>query len=492
VVRRVVGERIEGEMRMQRRSFLKIAGLGAAAFAFDARAPLAAPLVRSKGSTSNGAEHGRQPNIIYILADDLGYGHLGCYGQKEIKTPNLDRMAAEGMRFTDHYAGSALCAPSRCVLMTGLHTGHCFIRNNKALPVEGNVPIPADSQTIAKLLKRAGYATACIGKWGLGYPGSEGDPNNQGFDHFFGYNCQRQAHSYYPDHLWRNDKKVILEGNLGGAKKDYSHDLLTAEALTFIRRNRTGPFLLYLPYTIPHAAFQVPDLGIYADKRWPEVKKAIAAMISRMDRDVGRILDLLRELAAEQNTLVIFASDNGCAGGALLEEFNGSGPLRGRKSTLYEGGIRAPMIARWPGKIPPGTVSDQICAFEDMMPTFAELAGVPVPEPTDGVSILPTLLARGEQRQHEYLYWELRNDRAVRVGNWKAVQTNTGLELFNLREDLAEKNNVAAQHPEMVEKTRAIIEMAHRDSPFFGWKYEGSVLEEKPRKSKKDRKSPKQ
>jgi len=445
---------------MHRRNFLKLAGAGAAAFALH-------------GGLAAGGERKSHPNIIYILADDLGYGHLGCYGQKEIQTPNIDRMAREGMSFTDHYAGSALCAPSRCVLMTALHTGHCFIRDNKALPVEGNVPIPADSQTIGKLLKRAGYVTAAIGKWGLGYPGSDGDPVKQGFDHFFGYNCQREAHSYYPDHLWRNDKKVVLEGNLGGQKKEYSHDLLTAEAIDFVRSNRSKPFFLYVPYTIPHAAFQVPDLGIYADEPWSDVKKAIAAMISRMDGDAGRILALVKQLDIDDNTLVIFTSDNGCAGGALLNEFNGSGILRANKGTLYEGGIRAPMIARWPGRIAPGTVSSHICGFQDMMPTFAELAGVDVPVPMDGLSIVPTLLGKGGQKQHDYLYWELKNDRAVRMGDFKAVKTKAGLELFNLRDDPSEKNDIASKHPDIVEKVRGIIETSHRDSPFFTWKYKG-------------------
>ena len=433
------------------------------------------------------AEPGK-PNIIYVMADDLGYGHLGCYGGKDIKTPRLDRMAAEGMRLTDHYAGSALCAPSRCVLITGLHTGHCFVRNNRRLPVEGNVPIPADSQTIAKVMKKAGYATACIGKWGLGYPGSEGDPNHQGFDHFFGYNCQRQAHSYYPAHLWRNGKKVMLQGNLGNQKQDYSHDLLTAEALGFIRENHQKPFFLYLPYTIPHAAFQVPDLGIYAGAPWPEVKKAIAAMISRMDRDVGTILDLLETLGLQQNTLVIFTSDNGSAGGALLTGFDGSGPLRASKGSLYEGGIRAPMIARWPGRIAPGTVSGHVSAFWDMMPTFAELAGTSVPEPTDGISMVPTLLSQGKQRQHECLYWELGGARAVRMGNWKAVRAGAKLELFDLREDLAESNDVASQHPDIVEKIRTIMETSHRDTAWTDWEYQGPIPEAEPGKPKRNRK----
>jgi arylsulfatase A-like enzyme len=448
---------------MKRRSFLK--GLAGVAAGSIVSPPL--PTARADDETP--------PNIIYILADDLGYGHLGCYGQEVIATPNLDWMAAEGMRFTDHYAGSPLCAPSRCVLITGLHTGHCFIRNNKRLPVEGNVPIPAESQTIPKLLKQAGYATACIGKWGLGYPGSEGDPTRQGFDHFFGYNCQREAHSYYPEHLWRNDEKVMLEGNAGGKQNDYSHDLLTAEALGFIREQKGGPFFLYLPYTIPHAKFQVPDLGDYADEPWTPTQKAIAAMISRMDRDIGRILELIEELGIDENTLVIFASDNGSAGGDLLKTFNGGGPFRGQKGTVYEGGLRVPLIARWPGRIAPGTVSDHASAFQDMMPTFAELAGVTVPEPTDGISMVPTLLELGQQPQHEYLYWELKDNRAVRMGDWKAVRTKKGFELFNLRDDIAEENDVAAQHPDIVEKAETIMEDAHEYSPFFDWEYEGPL-----------------
>ncbi|MHC4569348.1 MAG: arylsulfatase [Planctomycetota bacterium] len=459
---------------MQRRSFLGLAGLSTAAFVLRPGRTLA-------GRTA------RRPNIVYILADDLGYGHLGCYGQKEIKTPAIDKMAREGMRFTDHYA--ALCAPSRCVLMTGLHTGHCFIRNNKALPVEGNVPIPADSQTIPKLLRKAGYKSAAIGKWGLGYPGSEGDPIKQGFDHFFGYNCQRQAHTYYPPHLWRNDKKIMLEGNRRDPKTDYSHDLLTAEALNFIRDNRENPFFLHVPYTIPHAAFQVPELGQYAEKPWSPVKKAIAAMISRMDGDVGKILDLVKSLGLEENTLVIFASDNGSAGGALLNEFNGSGPLRASKGTLYEGGIRSPMIARWPGRITPGSTSAHICAFQDMMPTFAELAGVTVSGRTDGISIVPTLLGKGRQRRHEYLYWELKANRAVRMGNLKAVQTKAGLQLFDLSRDLSEKTDIAVENPDIVEKMRAIIRDSHEDSPFFTWEYTGPLPEESTAKKPKRKKS---
>jgi arylsulfatase A-like enzyme len=449
---------------MDRRLFLKgLSGsVGALAFGIAAFGKL--------------AKTEAKPNIIYVMADDLGYGHLGCYGQKEIKTPNIDRMAFEGMKLTDHYAGSALCAPSRCVLMTGLHTGHCYVRGNRPLPVEGNVPIPADSQTIPKLMKKGGYATAAMGKWGLGYPGSEGDPIKQGFDRFFGYNCQRQAHSYYPAHLWRNDKKVILKGNLGGKQQEYSHDLITTEALQWIKTNHTRPFFLYLPYTIPHAKFQVPDLDIYADKPWNDTKKAIAAMITRLDGDVGRILGLIKELGVDSNTLVIFTSDNGSAGGALTNEFTGSGPLRGSKGSMYEGGLRAPFIARWPGRIKSGTMSDHISGFQDMMPTFAEMAGVDIPGQTDGISIFPTLLEKGVQKKHEYLYWELGRKYAVRMGNWKAViSKKRAFELFDLSRDIAETKDIASEHPKIVKKIKAIMESAHIETPWTTWKYKKPV-----------------
>ena len=433
------------------------------------------------------AQSAEKPNLVYVLADDLGYGDLGCYGQKDIKTPNVDRLAAEGMRFTQHYAGSSVCAPSRCVLMTGLHTGHCYVRNNRSLPFEGNVPIPADSQTVAKLLVKAGYATACIGKWGLGYPGSEGDPNRQGFDHFFGYNCQRQAHSYYPEHLWRNQEKVILEGNRGGRETQYSHDLLTAEAIEFLREHHRGPFFLYLPYTIPHTKFQVPELGEYADEDWDEDQKIQAAMITRMDRDVGRIMELLKELRIDEKTLVMFTSDNGPHGsGGTLEKFRAAGPLRAKKGSFYEGGIRVPLVARWPGKIAPGTTSDHVCAFQDMLPTFAELAGVAVAQPIDGISIVPTLLGKGTQPKHEHLYWERADARALRLGDFKAVQPNAlknpdgPIQLFHLKDDLGEQHDLAGERPELVAKIRAIMNEAHEYSPFFDLEFAG---EEKSKRS---------
>jgi len=454
---------------MNRRDMLTGAGLLAAGWCLLGKGP--------RGRAAEGKP--LRPNIIYIMADDLGYGHLGCYGQKEITTPNIDRIAAEGIRLTDHYAGSAVCAPSRSTLLEGLHTGHCYVRGNRRLPVEGNVPIPAESQTFGKVMQSAGYVTACIGKWGLGYPGSSGDPTRQGFDHWFGYNCQRQAHSYYPTHLWRNDKKVMLR-NTGGKGKDYSHDLLTAEALTFIRDNHKKPFLLYLPYTIPHAKFEVPDLGLYADKAgWSSTKKAIAAMITRMDRDVGTILTLIKDLGIEGNTLVIFTSDNGSAGGALHQLFKGSGPLRGCKGSLYDGGIRAPWVARWPGKIAPGRVSAHVSAFWDMLATFAELGGAKVAKETDGISIVPTLLGTGKQKAHQYLYWEFGRARAVRMDKWKAVVNRGKLALYDLDKDIGETTDLSGGRPELVQRVKAILASAHRGTGWTTWKYTSPRADDK-------------
>jgi arylsulfatase A len=418
-----------------------------------------------------------KPNIIYIMADDLGYGDVGCYGQTLIQTPNIDRLAREGMRFTQAYSGSTVCAPSRCVLMTGLHTGHCHIRGNHALPHEGNLPLPKGTETIPSLLKQAGYTSGMFGKWGLGYPGSEGDPMNQGFDYFYGYNCQRQAHSYYPDHLWRNREKVPLPGNLNGKQEQYSHDLITEEALQFIDRNKNNPFFLYVPYTIPHTKFQIPDLGPYADKPWKKNHKIQAAMITRMDRDIGRIIDLLKQHNLDENTLIIFTSDNGPHGvDGSLKQFTAAGPLRGQKRDLYEGGIRIPMIARWPGRIKPGSISRHITCFQDILPTFIELANAPSPQSTDGISILPTLLEKGNQKTHPYLYWEFyeqKGKRAVRWGDWKGIQLDihkhpeNPIELYNLKSDLSESNNVAAQHSEIVQKIREIFNEAHTPSTLF-------------------------
>jgi arylsulfatase A-like enzyme len=427
-----------------------------------------------------------KPNLIFILADDLGYGDLGCYGQKRILTPNLDRMAAEGMRFTQFYAGSTVCAPSRCALMTGLHCGHAYIRGNARMNLR-----PLDV-TVARVLKGAGYATALVGKWGLGHEGSSGVPTRQGFDSFYGYLDQGHAHNYYPHFLMRDEQRVALKNVVPGAgefgkgvatkKVEYSHDLLTREALTFLERSKDRPFFLYLAYTIPHAnnearerGMEVPDYGVYKDRDWPETQKGHAAMITRLDRDVGRLFERLKALGLDEKTLVLFSSDNGPhREGGNNPDFNDSnGPLRGIKRDLYEGGIRVPTIARWPGKVPAGTTSDFAGAFWDVLPTLAELAGAggKVPTGLDGVSFVPTLRGnRDRQKQHDYLYWvfyERGGAEAVRQGKWKAVEQPLGtpVQLYNLEEDLGEQKDVAGQHPERVEKLRAVMKEAYVPSP---------------------------
>lgn len=404
-----------------------------------------------------------KPNVIVILADDLGYGDLGCFGQKLIKTPNIDRLAAEGMKFTQAYAGATVCAPSRCSLMTGKHNGHAPIRGNREVKPEGQVPMPADTVTLAHLMKRAGYATGLIGKWGLGYPGSASTPDKMGFDHFFGYNCQRLAHEYYPEYLWRDDQKVSLGG------KSYSHDLMAADALDFVRANKDRPFFLDLSFTIPHAKLQVPDLSPYANESWPEDLKTLAAMITRMDGDVGRLMALLKELGIDEQTLVIFASDNGAAYQDKL--FAHSGTLRGRKRDMYEGGIRTPALARWPGRIKAGVTSDQVWAFWDVFPTLAELTGQAIPAGLDGVSILPAML-EGRYVDHPPLYWEFHErgfDQAGRIGDWKAVRNGQrgAIELYDLKADPAEREDVASRHPEMVKRFDAFFRTARTDSPIW-------------------------
>jgi arylsulfatase A len=409
-----------------------------------------------------------KPNVIFILADDLGYGDLGCYGQKHIQTPNIDRLAAEGTRFTQAYSGATVCAPSRCALMTGKHGGHAFIRGNKELPGEGQTPMPPDTFTVARLMKKAGYQTGLIGKWGLGHPDSNSTPNNMGFDYFFGYNCQRQAHEYYPPHLWRNTQKVMLEG------KSYSHDLMAEEALEFVRRYKDQPFFLYLAFTIPHAKMQVPEIGAYEKEAWPENLKKMAAMISRMDRDIGRLMALLKELGLDTNTLVTFASDNGPHAEGGIERknlFQSAGPLRGIKRDLYEGGIRVPMIARWPGRVKASVVSDQVWAFWDYLPTMAELTGQKPPTGLDGISILPALL-EGKAIEHPPLYFEFHErgfTQAARMGDWKVVRLapSQPLELFNLKTDLAETRNVAAQHPDVVKRFEDYLKTARVESELW-------------------------
>lgn len=427
-----------------------------------------------------------KPNIIFIMADDMGYGSPGSYGQKLIHTPNLDRMVAEGMRFTRHYSGSTVCAPSRGALMTGLHTGHAYIKGNYAMETEGNLPIPDSTITVAELLKEAGYTTAMIGKWGLGGPGSVGGPNSQGFDYSFGYLDQRNAHEYYPPYLWKNEQKYPLDNQ--EVPREYSHDLFTAEALSFIRASKDRPFFLYLPYTIPHGAFQIPNDAPYSNKSWSQSQKNYAAMITRLDRDVGRIIAMLKSEGLDENTIVFFTSDNGGVRG-MSDFFQANGPLRGYKRDFYEGGIRVPLIVRWPGKIKQGSVSDHISAGWDFLPTACELAGVSPPEHIDGISFLPELLGK-KQKSHAYLYWENfkyyyswkpgdegpRNGfeaQAVRLGKWKGVRhginkdSNSPIELYDLSKDLPEKNNVADRYPDIVQRIENIMRVARHDTEFF-------------------------
>jgi arylsulfatase A-like enzyme len=429
------------------------------------------------------AEPSHKPNIVFILADDLGYGDLGCYGQKRIQTPNLDRLAKEGMRFTQCYAGSTVCAPSRCCLMTGKHTGHATVRGNRLVPLR-----PEDT-TVAEVLKGAGYATGLVGKWGLGEPGSTGIPNRKGFDSFFGYLNQIHAHNYYPDYLWRNQEKVPLEGNVvekGVAVKraQYSNDLFTKEARTFIEKHKATPFFLYLAYTIPHAnneagkqGMEVPSDAPYTDQDWPQPQKNHAAMITRLDGDVGRLLKRLKELSLDESTLVFFTSDNGPhkEGGADPAFFHSAGPLRGFKRDLTEGGIRVPMLARWPGHIEAGQVSDQVWAFWDFLPTAAELAGGKPPIGLDGISVVPTLLgektAGHPQESHAFLYWEFHErgfEQAVRHGDWKYIRRpyakDQPAELYHLADDLGETKNAAAQHADIVAKIEAYLKKARTES----------------------------
>jgi len=413
-----------------------------------------------------------KPNIIFILADDLGYGDIGCYGQTKIKTPNIDHLAAQGMRFTQCYAGSTVCAPSRASLMTGLHTGHVRIRGNAA------VPLQAADVTVAEVLKRAGYTNGVIGKWGLGLANTPGTPNRKGFDDWFGYLGQTHAHDYYPTQLYRNDFLFALQGNLQGKKGEYSHDLFTKVALNFLRINKHNPFFLYLPYTIPHAqnelkaqGMPVPSDAPYSREDWPQMEKNKAAMITRLDEDVGKLMQKLKDLKIDDNTLVFFTSDNGphSEGVVKAEFFQSSGPLRGIKRDMYEGGIRVPMIARWPGKIKAGAVSDQVWAFWDFLPTAAEIAEVKPPVGIDGISMLPTLLGQTQTNQHEFLYWEFHekgSKQAVRMGDWKAVRLEPGkpLELYNLKTDLGETENVAAKNPKVVARIEAYLKTARTPS----------------------------
>ena len=445
----------------------------------------------------------RKPNVIFILADDLGYGELGCYGQKLIQTPNLDRMAAEGMRFTQFYAGCTVCAPSRSVLMTGLHTGHTRVRGNAGMvnPLAQSLR-PGDA-TVAGAFKSAGYATALIGKWGLGDEGEAavGLPTRHGFNYFFGYANQHHAHNYYPDFLMRGEEQVKLRNKVAAGSADnpiarrfgvgyasekveYSHDLMAAEALQWVEQQQARPFFLYLAFTAPHAnneanrdlknGQEVPDFGIYADKDWSAPNKGQAGMISRMDKDIGRLFELLQKLGLDEHTLVCFSSDNGPhnEGGHTPDLFQPWGPLRGMKRNLTEGGLRVPFIARWPGKIKPGVVSAHVGWFADFYATASELSGAKAPSPTDGLSLVPTLLGQPEkQATHKHLYWEFHergfNQAVLMDGHWKAIRlgrTDAPVELYDLANDLGETKNLAAEKPEMVARAKELFVSARTES----------------------------
>lgn len=447
------------------------------------------------------AEWDKQPNIIYIMADDLGIGDVEPYGQKRIHTPNLKRMQQQGMRFTQCYAGTAVSAPSRCSLMTGLHTGHAFVRGNKGVDPEGQVAMPEGTFTMATMFKESGYSTGCFGKWGLGFPGSVSDPTKVGFDRFFGYNCQTLAHDYYPDHLWNGQQRIELPQNYQQAETTYSADTIHGEALKFIRQHADQPFFTYLSYTLPHAELILPHDSVYeqycrevpVEDEKPFIQKnptkkgaygstdrpmaSFASMVTRLDHYVGEVMNLLDSLGIADNTILIFTSDNGPhkEGGADPNYFQSYGPYRGIKRDLYEGGIRMPMLMVCPGHIAAGVDNDHIMAFWDMLPTFAEAAGYKGKLRTDGISFLPTLLGKKGQKQHDYLYWEFHEQKgkqAVRQGRWKAIRLNVGTdtpvtELYDLETDIHEDHNVAAEHPEIVRRLEQLIDKSHTESDLF-------------------------
>ncbi len=467
-----------------------------------------------------------KPNIVFVLADDLGYGDLGCFGQKKIRTPHIDRLAAEGLRLIQHYSGNAVCAPSRCVLMTGLHPGHAFIRDNRSTQPEGQYPIPANTVTLGKLLQQQGYVTGAFGKWGLGGPQSEGRPLKQGIDRFFGYNCQGVAHNFYPTYLWDDESRFPLNNAAfpahqpklaagvdpldplsyaGFTGRDYSADRIAEQALRFVRDNRDRPFFLYVPTTIPHLALQVPEDALseyatefpddppyvggngYLPNRTP--RAAYAAMVTRMDQHVGKIVSQIRELGLDDRTIYIFSSDNGPLydklAGTDCDFFESAGPLRGRKGSLYEGGFREPTLVRWKGHISAGTTSDRVTGFEDWVPTLLELIGAKdaTPAGLDGISFAPTLLGR-QQPERPFLYREFPGyggQVALRLGDWKGVVQQLmpqgqraaqpwKMELYNLKDDIAESKDVAADHPDIVARIDRLMREQHSPSAEFPFK----------------------
>jgi arylsulfatase A len=418
-----------------------------------------------------------RPNIIFILSDDLAQGDLGCYGQKLIKTPRLDRMAAEGTRFTQAYSGTTVCAPSRASLMTGLHMGHCPIRANREVQPEGQMPLPSGTFTVARLLKDAGYATACVGKWGMGMFDTTGSPLKVGFDHFFGYNCQRHAHSYFPTYLYNDAQRFDLPGNTGkGVGKTYAQNLIADETLKFVKANKDRPFFLYHSVTLPHGSFEIDDQGEYAAKDWTPQQKNYAAMVTRLDHDIGQLLDVLREQGIDDKTLVMVAGDNGSSFGPdtpvgkLFDQSMG-GRLRGFKRSMYEGGLRQAAITRWPGQIPAGRVCDEPWAFWDFLPTAAELSGAKIPDDVkpDGFSLV-SMLKGGAAPKRECFYWELHEGKsiqAVRFGDWKAVRNGPGaqIELYDLKTDTAEQHDLASEKRDIAAEAMRLMNLSRADDP---------------------------
>ena len=446
---------------MDRRTFLRRAAAGAVVSVCPSR-------LRAAGTG--------KPNLIFVLSDDLAQGDLGCYGQKLIQTPNLDRMAAEGTRYMQAYCGTTVCAPSRSSLITGLDTGHCPIRANREIQPEGQMPLPAGTVTIAQVLRDAGYATACIGKWGMGMFDTTGNPLKVGFDHFFGYNCQRHAHSYFPTYLYRDDQRFELPGNDGkGVGKTYAQNLIAGETLDWVRKHKDRPFFLFHSVTLPHGRFEIDDVGQYASKDWTPTQKNYAAMVSRLDGDIGRLLDLLKELGIDEKTIVFVAGDNGSSfppSSELGRHFNqAANGLRGFKRELYEGGLRQAAIVRWPGQVPAGRVSDEPWAFWDFFPTAVELAHAKMPPgfKPDGLSLV-SFLRGGPAPERKYFYWELHEQaslQALRFGDWKAVRNgpSSPIELYDLKADPGETKDLAKAKPDLVAKAEAMMKAARTEDP---------------------------
>jgi arylsulfatase A-like enzyme len=479
----------QGKRTMKRRRFMKTLGMAAVTAGLSQQTGRAAETRVKNGPA------GRRPNIIFIMADDLGYGDPGCYGQGEIRTPNIDRLAAEGLRFTQAYAGGPVCTPSRSVLMTGLHNGHT--------PARDNIPhyptyLREEDVTVAEVLKKAGYTCGGAGKWSLGDAGTVGRATNQGFDMWFGYLNQDHAHYYYTEYLDDNEGRLELTGNTE-SQEHYSHDLIADRALDFIRENKERPFFLYAAFTLPHFSSRsedpdglaVPSAAPYTDRDWDEETKKYAAMVHRLDKDTGRIIDLVEELGLTRDTLVIFTSDNG-GHEEMAGDIDTNGPLRGYKRYLTEGGIRVPFIARWPGVVPAGETSHEIVAFQDMMPTFAELAGTRTPDNIDGISVLGALTGGKAEASRPYLYWDYghcrdRYDQAVRTGRWKGIRhgRNGAIQLYDLEKDIGEEHDIAEKHPEIVSEIARIMKEAVIPDPRYpaGKKYRGGpIWKKKPRK----------